>query len=173
MLSISDNRWYALFVNTGHEDRVKEKICFKLKDDIRVIVPKRKMKERKKGKWEEKIRVLFPGYILLNGNISIARYNLIRQIPGVIRLLGDSDGPQEIDEQEIKVIKDLISQNELIGFSSIYVNDGRIIVSEGPLLGLEGYIKALDKRKGRVKVMLNLLGETRVVELSVSMVQPV
>ncbi len=173
MQSISQNRWYALFVNTGQEDKVKEKICFKLQDEIRAIVPKRKMRERKGGKWEDKTRVLFPGYILLNGSITITKYNIIRQIPGVIRLLGDSDGPQQIDEQEIKVIKGLISQNELIGFSSIYVNNGRIIVSEGPLLGLEGYIKALDKRKGRVKVMLNLLGETRVVELSVSMVQPV
>lgn len=173
MKPISRNSWYALFVNTGQEDKVKEKIYFKLKDEITAIVPKRKMRERKEGKWEDKIRVLFPGYILLNGCITLAKYNMIRQIPGVIRLLSDSDGPQEIDEHEIRVIKGLISHNELIGYSSIYLNNGRIIVSEGPLLGLEGYIKALDKRKGRVKVMLNLLGEVRVVELSVTMVQPV
>jgi transcriptional antiterminator NusG len=36
---------------------------------------------------------------------------------------------------------------------------------------MEGYIKSIDKRKGRVKVVLNLMGEQRTVELSIRMVQ--
>jgi len=153
------------------EDKVKERIHFRFKDELKALVPKRRMRERKEGKWDDKIRILFPGYVLLNGHLNNNRYNLIKDIPGVIKLLKNSDGPQEIDEHEIWIIGKLSADNEIIGHSSIYVQGGEVVVIEGPLLGLEGIIQSVDKRKGRVKVVFNLMGEPRVVELSVLMVQ--
>lgn len=81
------------------------------------------------------------------------------------------DGPQEINEYEISTISRLTCNNDIIGSSSVYVQGGTIRVIDGPLLGMEGLIQSIDKRKGRVKVVLNLLGESRTVELSVAMVQ--
>lgn len=164
-------KWYALFVATGEEDKVKERINFKMKDEIRALVPKRKMRERKEGKWEDIIRILFPGYVLLNCEMNGKNYNQIREIPGVIKLLKDNDGPQEINEYEIEIIGMLTANNEVIGSSRVFIQGGDVVVIDGPLLGLEGYIQAIDKRKGRVKVVLNLMGEPRTVELSVAMVQ--
>ena len=167
----TNEKWYALFVATGEEDNVKERIYFRVQDELRAIVPKRKMRERKEGKWEDKIRTLFPGYVLLNGQMNSDNYRLIRDVPGVIKLLKDSNGPQEITEHEIELISRLTYNNEIIGSSRVYVQGGSVVVIDGPLLGLEGYIQAFDKRKGRVKVLLNLMGEPRAVELSVEMVQ--
>ncbi len=168
---ITKDKWYALFVTTGEEDRVKERIHFRMKDELKALVPKRKMRERKEGKWEDRIRTLFPGYVLLKGQMSNNKYNLIKDIPGVIRLLRDNEGPQEIAQSEIGIIGRLTADNEIIGSSSVFVRGGEVVVIDGPLLGLEGYIQSLDKRKGRVKVVFNLMGEPRTVELSVSMVQ--
>lgn len=168
---ITKEKWYVLFVKTGEEDKVKERIYFRMKDELKALVPKRKMRERKEGKWNNKIRPLFPGYVLLNGEINNKRYNLISTIPGVIRFLKDRDGPQEIDEYEIGFISRLTDDNGIIGSSSVFAQGREVVVIDGPLLGLEGYIQALDKRKGRVKVVFNLIGEPRAVELSVSMVQ--
>lgn len=172
MEDITKVKWYALFVATGEEDKVKERIYFRMKDELKALVPKRRMRERKVGKWEDKVRTLFPGYVLLKGQMNNKKYNLIREIPGVIRLLKNSDGPQEINELEIELIGRLTATNEIIGSSSIFIQGGDVVVIDGPLLGLEGYIQALDKRKGRVKVVLNLMGEPRTVELCVTMVQP-
>ncbi len=164
--------WYALFVATGEEEKVKERINFRLNSRLRAIVPKRRMTERKLGKWEDKLRTLFPGYILLNGVISNETYDIVRDIPGVIRLLKDSDGPQQIRQSEIEIIGRLTSDSEIIECSKIYVIGGRVVVVEGPLYGLEGFIQSVDTRKGRVKVVLNLMSEPRTVELSVALVQP-
>ncbi|MBC8062935.1 MAG: antiterminator LoaP [Clostridiaceae bacterium] len=171
MNDITNEKWYALFVATGEEDKVKERIYYRIKDELRAVVPKRNIRERKEGKWADNIRIIFPGYVLLNGQINSNNYSLIRDIPGVINLLKDSNGPQEIREHEIELISRLTYNNEIIGRSNIYVQGGQIIVIDGPLLGLEGYIQTIDKRKGRVKVLLNLMGEPRTVELSVEMVQ--
>jgi transcriptional antiterminator NusG len=45
------------------------------------------------------------------------------------------------------------------------------MVIDGPLLGMDGLIEKIDKRKQRVKVRLQFLGEPRLVDLCVSMVQ--
>jgi len=168
---ITKDKWYVLFVATGNEDKVKERIHFRLEDEIKALVPKRRMRERKDGKWEDKIRTLFPGYVLLKGEMSNKKYNLIKDIPGVFRLLMDGGGPQEISEHEIEIISRLTANNEIIERSSVYIQGGEVMVIDGPLLGLEGYIQSIDKRKGRVKVIFNLMGEPRAVELSVEMVQ--
>ncbi len=168
----TEEKWYALFVATGDEDKVKERINFRMQNRVRAIVPKRRMKERKDGKWEYKIRILFPGYVLLNGVITNENYETVRDIPGVIRLLRDNDGLQQISEKEIEIISRLTTESEVIGSSTIYESGGRIIVIDGPLYGLEGSIQSVDKRKGRVKVTLNLMNEQRIVELSVALVQP-
>lgn len=164
--------WYALFVTTGNEDKVKERINFRMKGRIRAVVPKRRIRERKDGKWEDKVRTLFPGYILLNGTISYETYNMLRGIPDVIRLLRDSDGPLQIQKTEVEVICKLTADSEIIECSSVYVAGGKVMVVDGPLYGLEGFIRSIDKRKGRVKVMLTLMSESRLVELSVALIHP-
>ena len=166
------DNWYAVFVTTGDEDNVKERINYKLNHHLRAIVPKRKMRERKGGEWKDKLRALFPGYILLNGRVDCEVCSLIRDVPGVIRLLKNSDGPQRIHKSEIEVISRLITNNEIIESSIVCIEGENVVVVDGPLMGLEGYIQSIDKRKGRVKVVLNLLGEPRAVELSVALVQP-
>jgi transcriptional antiterminator NusG len=174
MLEQEGKSWYVLFVVTGDEDNVKERLTYKLKlSDLKVVVLKRRLRERKGGIWITKIRTLFPGYILLNGEIKIREYELLKNVPGVIRLLGDNSKPVEISWYEMDVIKRLICNNEIIGCSSIKLDNQNIIVIDGPLLGLNGYIESIDKRKGRAKVRLNLMGEPRVVELSIAMVQSV
>lgn len=166
------NKWYALFVVTGDEDNVKERLQFRFRNSIiRILVPKRRLKERKNGKWEYKIRTLFPGYVLLNGYLGIDEYYFLKDVPGIIKVLKNKHNLLEIEEHEIALLNRLICNSDVIGSSDIYMEGSRIIVIDGPLLGMEGHIDCIDKRKGRAKVMLNLMGEARAVELSITMVQ--
>jgi transcriptional antiterminator NusG len=167
-----DNKWHALFVVTGDEDKVKERLQFRFKSsNIRILVPKRKLKERKNSNWEYKIRTLFPGYVLINGCIGIEEYYSLKNVPGIIKILKNNQGLLEINEHEISLINRMICNNDIIGCSNIYIDGSTILVIDGPLLGMEGYIVSIDKRKGRAKVRLNLMGEARIVELSIAIIQ--
>ncbi|MGI6085251.1 MAG: antiterminator LoaP [Acetivibrionales bacterium] len=170
---MSESKWYALFVKTGEEENVKKRLIYRIGDrNIRVVVPRRCMRERKQGVWSYKIRPLFPGYILLNGILSGSDCELFNDVPGVIHLIRDRDGPQEISENEMRIIGRLICNDDIIGDSYAYFEGGSIKVTGGPLMGLEGYIAAVDKRKGRAKVQLNIMGQPRIVELSIAFVVP-
>jgi transcriptional antiterminator NusG len=166
-------KWYALFVLTGKEEKVKEKLEYRFRDSqLKFVVPRRKLLERKAGKWEEKVRTVFPGYILVNGTIGAEEYYSLLGTPGLLRVLKNNYEPLEIPEQDIEVIKMLICNGEIIERSGILIESGKVIVTDGPLLGLEGLIYSIDKRKGRAKIKLNFAGEPRLVDLSISLIQP-
>jgi len=166
------NNWYAIFSPTGEEENVKQRIEYKFLDQFRVIVPKRKIRERKNGQWTIKIRTLFPGYVLINGYLDDEAYYGLKEIPGLIKILKSGNTILNVEKREIEVIQKLIGNNDdIIGFSKVLEVNNKIVVTEGPLASLEGLIESIDKRKGRAKVKLNFLGEPRTVELGISMLQ--
>lgn len=166
------DKWQAVFVLTGHEDIVKEKIEYALQGtSIRAVVPKRCIRERRGGRWLDVIRPLFPGYILLQGDIDLQEYYQLKSVPGIIRCLKDNKEFYTIHPEEIKVINQLMCNGDLIGISTAYQKDDKIIITDGPLLGKEGLIIAVDRRKGRARIKLSLLGDERTVDLSLRVIR--
>lgn len=166
------SRWYAVFVMTGQEDIVKAKIEYTFQgSNIKAVVPKRCIMERKDGKWREKIKPLFPGYILLQGKIETPEYYSLRSVPGIIRFLKDKDGFHTIYPKEVEIINHLMCNGDLIGISTAFQQGEQIIITDGPLLGMEGLITAIDQRKGRARVKLSFLGDERTVDLSIKIVK--
>ncbi len=166
------DNWYALFVLTGEEENVKERLKYRFRDELRILVPKRKLRERKRGKWIHCIKTLFPGYILINGDLSVEQYYRLKGVPGLLMLLRNGYEPLKISQEEMVILNRLICNDETIGFSSVLVENGRVAVIDGPLVSQEGIIVSVDHRKGRAKVKLNFLGEPRLVDLGISVLQP-
>lgn len=165
--------WHALFVLTGDEDNVKERLRYRFDDKLNILVPKRKLKERKGGAWSYCVRSLFPGYVLIGGDIDLDSYYRLKNIPGLLRLLKSDRDILNIKTDGMRVLSRLICNNETIGFSDVLVENGMVRVVDGPLLSMEGVIVNIDHRKGRAKVRLNFLGDERSVELGVNVLRPV
>ncbi|SHJ41372.1 antiterminator LoaP [Thermoclostridium caenicola] len=165
-------QWHAVFVLTGNEDPVKEKIEYALGNSgVRAVVPKRRIMERKAGKWHERIRPLFPGYVLLQGKIDVSAYYILKTIPGLVRILKDERELYRIYPEEIEIISRLMCNGDIIGTSVAFKKGDRIVITDGPLLNMEGLITSVDPRKGRVKVRLSFLGDVRTVDLSISFIE--
>lgn len=166
------NEWYGVFAVTGDEEKVKERIKYRLPEDYTVMVPKRKLKMRKGGVLRVETKVLFPGYVLINGEINTDIYYRLKNIPNVLRLLKTGTTVAPIDSSEMAVLSQLICNSEVIGFSSVLMENGRVRVVDGPLFSLEGIILSINHRKERAKVRLNFLGEERTVDLGISFLRP-
>jgi transcriptional antiterminator NusG len=120
-------KWYALFVMTGKEEKVRERLKYKLHDKgINIVIPKRKIRERKNGIWKIHIKKLFPGYILLNGVIGVEEYYFLKGVPDILKLLRDGYEPLEISRQEINIISRLVCDNEVIGISKVLMENARL-----------------------------------------------
>ncbi len=163
--------WHALFVATGQEEVVKEALEEAFGDEVKLVVPKREIRERKAGKWHLVKKTLFPGYILLKGSITVEAYYRIKEMPLVANLLKSEEGPLRIEEKELEVLNILMDDEDgSIGISTAFKEGERVKVNSGPLVGLEGHIEGVDMRKGRARVKISFLGEERIVQLGLDLV---
>lgn len=164
-------QWYALFVKTGEEEDMRKYLETLLPDiNMKILIPKRKLQERRKGKVYEVIRTLLPGYVLVKTEMDVDFYYRLKKMPGLLKILRDESEPLPIPEHEIAVILALTNQGDVIDFSEIYKEGDRIKVARGPMKGLEGIIESYDHRKKRLKIRLEILGQVKKVDIGAEFV---
>ena len=163
--------WYAIFVRTGHEEIICRKLDVIFGNQVLFYVFKRRLKERKNGRWNEVLRTLYPGYIIANGNINSDDYHKINLVDGVIKVLSNERQPMRIVANEIEILKKLMDVNGTIDFSSVFVEGSKVIVMDGPLTAIEGLILSINLRKQRARIKSTFLGEERVIDLGVNSIE--
>lgn len=161
--------WYALFVKTGCEEEVKRWLnLFFIPSEIKALVPKRYLLEYKQGKICSIVRTLFPGYVLIETQLTEDMYYRLQKIPIIYTVLHNGEYFYKIPYEEIELICQLTKYGDVVGLSRAYYNEEqRLEIVEGPLKGLEPIIKKVNKRKNRVKVNLSLHGQCNYVDLGV------
>jgi transcriptional antiterminator NusG len=161
-----NRKWFVIFTQSGKEKRVKEVLehCFP-SHEVKPLVPARKLKERKGGIERTVIRTLFPGYVFIRAHMKSETYRRIKQIPSIVDLLKADCEPAEVPDEEMRPILRLTRDSEIIEFSRGIKVGTKVKIIDGPLKDLQGYIIDVDRRKGRAKVALELLGQGKKVEL--------
>lgn len=168
--------WYVIFVETGYEDKFchyidKMKYQRYMGIQYSLLVPKRKIFERKQGIRREVIKTMFPGYVLLKTESIFEFYSQAKGSPHIIRFLRDNSRFLEVRKEEIRQILMMVDSSGLIEISKAFVENDRIRITEGPLLGMEGIIKKIDKRKGRAKVRFHLNDNSLLIDLGIEIME--
>ena len=156
--------WYVAFVLTGREDIVR-RLLERYFPEVTVLIPRRSLRERRRGKWKLVEKTVFPGYVFFRCDLSNKLYFFIRRVNRVIRILEQERLPQHVYEHEMQVILKLTKGQDLIPLSRVQDVDGKIVVASGPLAGCEGMIIGADRRKGRVKIRIMVGGEPKIVDV--------
>jgi len=165
--------WYVLQVRTGEEAAIRDYIKRKL-PGINALAPQREMKERKDGKWKIRIRTLFKGYVFVNCNMAVEEYYMLNNITGVISILkGAASSPTPVPEEEMCFVLRLTKDDDLVGITDIVLVGDKVKVASGVLEGYEGQIIKVDKRHFRAKVKFSLMGQEKVIELGIKLVEKI
>lgn len=174
-----DKQWYVVNTYSGHENKVKEKLEMRsesmdMKDYIfRVIVPEQKVVEEKDGKTKEKVKKLFPGYILVEMVMSDEAWYVVRNTPGVTGFIGSSGkGAKPTPLQPYEVDNILNS----MGMSRIDVNKEleigtKVKIISGPFSGMFGSIDSVDAVNQKLMLLVDLFGQETSVEVGMSEIE--
>ncbi len=174
-----DKQWYVVNTYSGHENKVKEKLEMRaesmdMKDYIfRVIVPEQKIVEEKDGQTKEKIKKMFPGYILVEMVMSDEAWYVVRNTPGVTGFIGSSGkGAKPTPLQPYEV--DKILNN--MGMSRLDVNKelevgSKVKIISGPFSGMFGVIDSVDTATQKIMLLVDLFGQETSVEVSISEIE--
>lgn len=173
---MEEKKWYVVNTYSGHEAKVKEKLDMRInsmemqENIFRVIVPERKEIEIKDGKKKEKIKKLFPGYVLVEMIMSDESWYIVRNTPGVTGFLGSSGkGAKPVplyDEEVERIFKEIGYTGETVVVN--YEVGDKVKITDGPFKMLAGKITAIDTDKAVANVSIDLFGQETNVELELT-----
>ena len=169
-------QWYVVNTYSGHEDKVKEKLDMRInsmdmqENIFKVIVPQRKEVEIKDGKKKEKVKKLFPGYVLVEMIMSDESWYIVRNTPGVTGFLGSSGkGAKPIPlypEEVERIFKEIGYTGETVVVD--YEPGDMVKITDGPFKMLAGKVIDVDKDAGTANVSIDLFGQETTVELELT-----
>ena len=107
-------RWYAIYAYPGYEHWVKAALARKIRDKKMeeafgdILVPTEKVMELVHGVKRIVERRMFPGYLLVQVDLTSEVWHLIRSIPKVIGLIGRDKSPTALSDAEVQEILDRV-----------------------------------------------------------------
>lgn len=171
-----EKEWYVVNTYSGHENKVKEKLEMRassmgMEDYIlRVVVPEQKEVELKDGKTKEKVKKMFPGYILVEMVMTDEAWFIVRNTPGVTGFIGSSGRgakPFPLTPTEVDKILGSMGMSRLDIANEIAIDD-KVKVVSGPFANMLGTIKKVDLEHQQVEVAIDLFGQETIVELELT-----
>ncbi|MBI3318466.1 MAG: transcription termination/antitermination factor NusG [Candidatus Omnitrophica bacterium] len=175
-----DKNWYVVHTLTGQEEKVRASLQ-KMIDSVQggasiaqVLVPMEKVSEVKAGKKKISERRVFPGYVLIQMELSDDTWYLIKNTPGVSGFVGSGLKPVPLQEEEVTQI--LQSAQEKMEKPTPKVNFEKgesIRINEGPFNNFNGVVEEVNPEKGKLKVMVTIFGRATPVELEYWQVEKV
>ena len=165
--------WYVVNTYSGHESKVKEKLEAKIEsmgmqDYIyRVVIPETTEVEVKDGVKKEKVKKMFPGYILVEMIMSDEAWYIVRNTPGVTGFIGSSGKgakPTPLLPQEIDRILVNMGMSRVNVEDDLKVGDSVSIV-DGPFKGMMGKVDNIDTENNRLNIIIDLFGQETSVDV--------
>lgn len=157
--------WYAIQTKRHEERRVVRHLALRA---IPSLLPFIEVVRRYGGRRVARVEPLFPGYLFVQlspWEVNPAGWSAVQWSPGVRRILGTEEVPVPVPDETIATIKTRMSDFGFIRPGPRFVSGSQVRFRHGPLVGLEAIFEGPMSREGRVRVLLELLGQPRLIEV--------
>ena len=185
---MGEQKWYVLRTAGGKEKKAKEYLEKEieksgLQDQVsQVLVPVKKEIVNKNGKRKAVDKLLFPGYVLIQAELSAKLENIIRNlVPGMSGFLTEKRTttgaqfervPVPIRDEEAQRI--LGEQDENIDNAAetiVNFEIGEAVkITEGPFSGFSGTVEEIVEDRSKLKVVVVIFGRKTLLELNFTQV---
>lgn len=171
-------RWYVVHAYSGHEKKVAEALkqraqTLHLTNKIlTVLIPSQEKIQIKRGQRKTVREKIFPGYMLVQMEMTDDAWLAVRTTQGVTGFVGMSSKPTPLPRHEVEAIQKYMDQAEP-QFKADFVEGEAVKITDGPFSEFLGTVDSIDEEKGQVKVLINIFGRETPVEMDFLQVQKV
>lgn len=173
-------RWYVVNVYSGFENKIADAIKEKAAqvglgaEFGEILAPTEEVIEIKRGQRTTAERKFFPGYILVEMNLTDDTWHLVRSLPRVATFLGGRGKPSPVSQREVQKIRESMANNAAHVSESICFEIGDAVkVCDGPFATFNGVIEDVDNAKERVKVSVSIFGRPTNVDLAFTQIEKI
>ena len=99
------------------------------------------------GAWHEEKKLLFPGYLFVVTKQIDDLKDALHQIPKLTKVLGTDNTPVALSEKEVEFLKHFLNSDYEVDISEGILVGDQLIIQSGPLKGMEGIVKRIDRHK--------------------------
>ncbi|MEK7473127.1 MAG: transcription termination/antitermination protein NusG [Patescibacteria group bacterium] len=177
--AVYGRRWYAIHTYSGYEEAVAESLnqrinALNMQEYIfNVLVPKEKKIKIKNGKRRVSEEKVYPGYVLVEMNVTDDSWYVVRNTPNVTGFIGTGTTPSPLSQAEIDaILKRAVTTDEPT--IMIDLQPGMAVkIGDGPFKGFEGKVNEIDTQRGKVKVLVSMFGRETPLELDFTQVKKI
>lgn len=170
--------WYVIHSYSGYENKVKMNLEKRVENMnmeekiFRVLVPMEDEIEFKNGKQKVVKRKVYPGYVLVEMEMTDDSWYVVRNTPGVTGFVGTGTKPIPLLDEEAEKILRQMGMDEVHTRIDFEINQS-VQVIEGPFKDFVGVVREIFADKGKLRVEVSMFGRETPVELEFAQVQKI
>ncbi len=172
-------RWYVVHAYSGYENTVKKSLEERIKragmEDYfgEVLVPTEEVVEMKGGQKRRSDRKFFPGYVLVEMDMTDETWHLVKDVPKVMGFIGGTaDRPAPISQKEADAILNRVQEGVDKPKPKVLFEPGEMVrVVDGPFNDFNGVVEEVNYDKSRLRVAVLIFGRSTPVELEFHQVE--
>ena len=165
--------WYVMQVRTGTEENIKLQCERVIPDNIldRCFLPYYEERKHIRGEWKSFRKILFPSYVFVVTEELESLYPCLKQVQGLTKMLGAGKDIIPLNDREVSFLKRMGGEAQLVEMSEGIIEGGQVKISSGPLMGMEGCIRKIDRHKRKAWIEVEMFGRMQTVQVGLEIVR--
>lgn len=164
--------WYVVQVRTGTEESIVQQCEKNVSDSVleRCFIPYYEEKKHIRGEWTVHKKILFPGYVFVITEKIEELFQELKNVIGLTRLLGTGDDIVPLQEEETQFLLTFGGEKQVVEMSEGIIEQSKVKVISGPLQGMEGYIRKIDRHKRKAYLEVEMFGRMQSVQVGLEII---
>ena len=178
-VTVKPKRWYVVHAFSGFEKTVQRALVERIaRSDFatqfgQVMVPVEEVVEIKNGQKSMSERKFFPGYVLVEMDMTDESWHLVKSTPKVTGFIGGTaTRPAPISQKEVDtIINQVQTGGEKPKHKVLFEVGEAVRVKDGPFADFMGNVEDVNYEKSRLHVSVMIFGRATPVELEFGQVE--
>ncbi|MDP6928531.1 MAG: transcription termination/antitermination protein NusG [Planctomycetota bacterium] len=164
--------WYFLRVQVGREDRIRRSMVTRLKQSgleelvPQIVVPTETVATHRAGKKRVQKRKLYPGYLMVQMDLTDDIWFVLRETPGFGDFVGSRSQPTPMSAEEVENVLSRMNASKAEPKMAVQFSKGdRVKIKQGPFENVDGVVEDVNAEKGTLEVSVTIFGRATPVSL--------
>lgn len=176
----SKKQWYIIHTYSGFEQKVAESLrsraqAFGYADKIgQILIPTEEVVEVRGGRKVTSKRLMYPGYVLVEMEMSDELWHAVRSTPRVTGFVGGGQTPVPLSPKEVEdILYRQASSAERPRPKQTFEKGETVRIIDGPFSSFSGKVDEVNPERSTLRVLVTIFGRATPVELEFGQVEKI